>query len=178
MKKTIIIILLFLYLFSIFECDNNNDNDTKTERVEEEIVKGNNENELNEKENEEEIQKEEETGFLISERLFDEKLKAILEEKHLKPKKKITKEQLRTIFVLIYNKKKRPEEEVEIPESNLSPEEQNKQYMDSIFNEVAKGLDYDDKIRVRDIKEWIHPFKVQAAYSELLQGLAESMGYL
>ena len=50
--------------------------------------------------------------------------------------------------------------------------------MDSIFNEVAKSLDYDDKIRVREIKEWIHPIRVQEAYAELLQGLAETMGYL
>ena len=182
MKKTIII-LLVIFLFSIINCDdNNNINEKKVENNEDKD--NNNKEQSNEEENqdqkEEENAKEEEeqSGFYISEKVFDEKLKNILDEKNLKPKKKITKEQLRTIFVLIYNKKKRPEEEVEIPESNLSPEEQNKQYMDSIFNEVAKGLDYDDKIRVRDIKEWIHPFKVQAAYSELLQGLAESMGYL
>ena len=63
-------------------------------------------------------------------------------------------------------------------ESGISPEEHDKQYMDSIFNECTKSLDYDDKIRVKEIKEWIHPIRVQEAYAELLQGLAETMGYL
>ena len=176
--KKVIIILIFLFLFLIFHCDNNYE--SKIENMDNEKLEQNIENEIKEEENrnEEEIQGEEETGLYISERVFDEKLKIILEEKHLKPKKKITKEQLRSIFILIYNKKNKPGEDLEVPESNLTPEEQNKQYMDSIFNEVCKGLDYDDKIRVRDIKEWIHPLKVQTAYGELLQGLAETMGYL
>ena len=50
--------------------------------------------------------------------------------------------------------------------------------MDSIFNEVTKSLDYDDKIRVKEIKEWINPTRVQRAYAELLQGLAENIDYL
>ena len=52
---------------------------------------------------------------------------------------------------------------------------QNKQFMDSIFSESTKSLDYDDKIRVKEIKEWINPTRVQKAYSELLQGLAENI---
>ena len=63
-------------------------------------------------------------------------------------------------------------------ESGITPEKPDKQYMDSIFNECTKSLDYDDKIRVREIKDWIHPIRVQEAYAELLQGLAETMGYL
>ena len=46
------------------------------------------------------------------------------------------------------------------------------------FNKVARGLDYDDKIKVKDIKEWIPPNKTQEAYDELLYSLAEEMGYL
>ena len=184
MKKTIII-LLIIFLFAIIKCDdNNNINEQKGENNEEKD--NNNKEQSNEEENqdqkEEENAKEEEeqSGFYISEKVFDEKLKNILDEKNLKPKKKITKEQLRTIFNLIYKKQEKAGEEkgkVD-PETGLTSEQQNKQYMDSIFNEVAKSLDYDDKIRVREIKEWIHPIRVQEAYAELLQGLAETMGYL
>ena len=98
-------------------------------------------------------------------------------KKKLKPKKKITKEQLRVIFNIIYKKEEKPEEENN-PDNDFLPEDHNKQYMDSIFNEVTKSLDYDDKIRVKEIKEWINPLKVQEAYAELLQGLTETMGYL
>ena len=95
----------------------------------------------------------------------------------LKPKKKITKEQLRVIFNIIYKKEEKPEAENN-PDNDFLPEDHDKQYMDSIFNEVTKSLDYDDKIRVKEIKEWINPLKVQEAYAELLQGLTETMGYL
>ena len=40
--------------------------------------------------------------------------------------------------------------------------------MDQIFNEWTKSLDYDDKIR----ENYLHPIRVQEAYTELLQGLA------
>ena len=50
--------------------------------------------------------------------------------------------------------------------------------MDSIFSESTKSLDYDDKISVKAIKEWINPLRVQKAYAELLQGLAENIDYL
>ena len=43
---------------------------------------------------------------------------------------------------------------------------------------VARGLDYDDKIKVKEIKEWIPPKKTQEAYDEMLYSLAEEMGYL
>ena len=38
--------------------------------------------------------------------------------------------------------------------------------------------DYDDKIKVKEIKEWINPTRVQKAYLELLQGLSENIDYL
>ena len=187
MNKLIIIFLLISFFFTIIKT--NELNETKKEKIERNENKDNNKDDSKEKEKEnanenneeEENQKEEEeqSGFYISERVFEEKLKAILEEKNLKPKKKITKKQLRTIFGIIYKKEDKPGEEKGVdPETGLTPEEQNKQYMDSIFNEVTKSLDYDDKIRVKEIKDWIHPIRVQEAYAELLQGLAETMGYL
>ena len=195
MKKTIsffLFISLLLFIIEASETNNNTLNETKTktenedsnekENLENNNNEDSNENENNEntKEEEEEDKKEEEeTGFYISERIFDEKLKKIMEEKHLKPKKKITKQQLRTIFGIIYKKEKKEGEERSVdPETGVTPEEHDKQYMDSIFNECTKSLDYDDKIRVREIKDWIHPIRVQEAYAELLQGLAETMGYL
>ena len=170
----------------------NKEKEIKKEKKEKKEIKDNNkedskENEKKEKEKKEEKEQEQEeeqveeekSGFMISEKIFDEKLQQILEEKQLKPKKKITKEQLRTIFAIIYKKEEKPGEERGVdPETGLTPEQQSKQYMDSVFNEVTKSLDYDDKIRVREIKEWIHPNRVQEAYAELLQGLAETMGYL
>ena len=119
------------------------------------------------------------SGVYINETIFDEKLKRIIEEKNLKPNKKITKAQLKTIFVLIYKKEDKPGEIRRTdPESGLTPEEQSDKFMETLFNKVARGLDYDDKIKVKEIKEWIPPNKTQEAYDELLYSLAEEMGYL
>ena len=162
----------FLFLLLI-NCDKSKES---------EIIKdSNNTSSNNSSEIESETEKEADSGFFITENTFDEKLKLILEEKNLKPKKKITKQQLRHIFELIYKSEKNENEEDNKNEEKgieLGKEENSKEYMDSIFNEATKSLDYDDKIRVREIKEWINPARVQAAYAELLQGLAESMGYL
>ena len=205
MKKALSILFIF-FLFSIIICvgndtelnkqkkenKKNKEKEIKKEKKEKKEIKDNNkedskENEKKEKEEKEEKEQEQEeeqveeekSGFMISEKIFDEKLQQILEEKQLKPKKKITKEQLRTIFAIIYKKEEKPGEERGVdPETGLTPEQQSKQYMDSVFNEVTKSLDYDDKIRVKEIKEWIHPNRVQEAYGELLRGLAETMGYL
>ena len=188
MKKTLKIILLVIFLSKIISSidDKKNNLNEAKEQIKQEDNKDNNnekvdifEDESNEEEKEDE-KEEEQSGFYISEKVFKEKLKAILQEKNLKPKKKITKEQLRTIFELIYKKENKSGDENEgvDPETGLTPEQQNKQYMDSIFNQVARSLDYDDKIRVKEIKDWIPPIKVQEAYAELLKGLAETMGYL
>ena len=119
------------------------------------------------------------SGVHINETVFDEKLKKIIEEKNLNPNKKITKEQLKTIFVLIYKKEEKPGERRKYDEdSELTPQEQSEQFMDTLFNKVAKGLDWDDKIKVKDIKEWIPPEKTKEAYNEMLYSLAEEMGYL
>ena len=119
------------------------------------------------------------SGVHINETVFDEKLKKIIAEKNLNPNKKITKEQLKTIFVLIYKKEEKPGERRKYDEdSELTPQEQSEQFMDTLFNKVAKGLDWDDKIKVKDIKEWIPPEKTKEAYNEMLYSLAEEMGYL
>ena len=122
----------------------------------------------------------ESSGVHINDTVFDEKLKRIIEEKQLKPNKKITKEQLKSIFVLIYKKEEKPDKKrrFDDEENELTPEEQSEKFMETLFNKVAKGLDWDDKIKVKDIKEWIPPEKTKEAYNEMLYSLAEEMGYL
>ena len=120
------------------------------------------------------------SGVHINDTVFDEKLKALIEERNLKPNKKITKEQLKSIFISIYKKEEKPEKRrrFDDEENELTPEEQSEKFMDTLFNKVAKGLDWDDKIKVKDIKEWIPPEKTKEAYNEMLYSLAEEMGYL
>ena len=175
--KILIYIVFFIHLFfNLIQCKDPNNTKFFTES----------ENQKNNNTKEEESSKEKETevndndaGFFISDEVFDEKLKNILEEKNLKPKKKITKQQLRTIFELIYKmEKKQSEIKPEENENGINPEQHSKEFMDSIFSESTKSLDYDDKIRVKEIKEWINPLRVQTAYAELLQGLAENIDYL
>ena len=120
------------------------------------------------------------SGVHINDTVFDEKLKRVIEERNLKPNKKITKEQLKSIFVYIYKKEEDPEKKKRFKDEDneLTPEEQSEKFMDTLFNKVAKGLDWDDKIKVKDIKEWIPPEKTKEAYNEMLYSLAEEMGYL
>ena len=187
MNQTIfvlIILCIFSYIQNIeindtnidININNTNLNDTKNETVKGKKKKKKKKNKIKT----EEPQFEPTTsGVYINETIFDAKLKNIIEEKNLKPNKKITKAQLKTIFVLIYKKEDKPGEIRRTdPESGLTPEEQSDKFMDTLFNKVARGLDYDDKIKVKDIKEWIPPNKTQEAYDELLYSLAEEMGYL
>ena len=181
------IFLLIIFLFSIIECidiDKNNltdlNNNTNTTNLNETKKRKKKKKKKKNKIREEEPKFIPSTsGVHINDTVFDEKLKNIIEEKNLKPNKKITKAQLKTIFVLIYKKEDNPGEVRKTdPETELTPEEQSEKFMDTLFNKVAKGLDYDDKIKVKDIKEWIPPKKTQEAYDELLYSLAEEMGYL
>ena len=181
MKKfeIIFVIIFSLQLFLILiHCDDTK-NDTEKVDINENNNKESKENENSPEENESENDiMDSDAGFFITEEVFDEKLKAILEEKNLKPKKKITKQQLRLIFELIYKTEKK-ESDIKTEENDgINQEEHSKQFMDSIFSESTKSLDYDDKIRVKEIKEWINPTRVQKAYAELLQGLAENIDYL
>ena len=186
MKRYIQIILIILFYFHLSSilifCSDIKNNETlnKSENIE-----INNDTLLNNstgnsaQENDTDIFDGGDAGFFINDSTFDEKLENITKERNLKPKKKITKQQLRLIFELIYKEEKKESEiKLDENENDISPEEHSKQFMDSIFNEVTKSLDYDDKIRVKEIKEWINPTRVQRAYAELLQGLAENIDYL
>ena len=191
MKNNLYLLLILFELSIIYSLDNNATYINKSNN-EINITKNYNDTKLNEtktkkkkKKKKNKIREEEpkflpsDSGVHINETVFDEKLKKIIEEKNLKPNKKITKAQLKTIFVLIYKKENDPNEiRKPDPESELTPEEQSDKFMETLFNKVARGLDYDDKIKVKDIKEWIPPSKTQEAYDEMLYSLAEEMGYL
>ena len=117
-------------------------------------------------------------GIYMSEQRFDEKLQKFIKEKKLKPKNKISKEYLKIIFDEVYKIDFNIPDLPDGEELHTDPKEEGKKFMGQIFEKATKGLDYDDKIRVKEIKEWINPTRVQKAYLELLQGLSENIDYL
>ena len=174
MKKHEIYLLCFFaihFLLLLIHCESKNETENTNNNPSLENTTNTNDTDSDESD----IINEDE-GFFISDEIFDEKLKKILEERNLKPKKKITKQQLRIIFELIYKTEKKQSDSENI--DGISQEAHSKEFMDSIFSESTKSLDYDDKISVKKIKEWINPLRVQKAYAELLQGLAENIDYL
>ena len=187
MKKIFILFSIF-FIFEIYQCIDINE--TNINNLNNTDVNNTNLNETKKtpkkkKKKKKQIREEEPkfepvtSGVYINESIFDEKLKKIIEEKNLKPNKKITKMQLKTIFVLIYKREDKPGEIKKTdPETGLTPEEQSDKFMETLFNKVARSLDYDDKIKVKEIKDYIPPKKTQEAYDELLYSLAEEMGYL
>jgi len=181
-NKIFIHFVFILYLFSLFiYCEEIETSQNITEQENLEENKNIEEESSEEKKEKENDIDDPDAGFFISDKVFDEKLQKILEEKNLnlKPKKKITKQQLRLFFEIIYKTEhKQGDIKPEEIDPEINPEEHSKQFMDSIFNEATKSLDYDDKIRVKEIKEWINPTRVQKAYLELLQGLSENIDYL
>ena len=179
MNKILIIFSIF-FLLSLFQCKNDEKNNTK-ENVE--GKKNKEENEIEDKKgNIQNITAGDnnttEEGFYMSEEKFDEKLKQILKERKLKSKSKISKDLLRVIFNEIYKK------DFEVPDlppeeaSKMNPDEESKKFMGQIFDKVARGLDYDEKIRANQIKDWISPKRAQNAMNEVMQNLEEMMGYL
>ena len=189
MKKIFILLSIF-FLFEIYQCIDINDTNTNITNINNTDLNDKNLNETTKtkkkkKKKKNKIRVEEPkfepvtSGVYINESIFDEKLKKIIEEKNLKPNKKITKEQLKTIFVLIYKKEDKPGEiRRQDPNSELTPKEESEKFMETLFNKVARSLDYDDKIKVKEIKDYIPPKKTQEAYDEMLYSLAEEMGYL
>ena len=106
-NKIFIYIAFILYLFSLLiYCEETKTSQNITEKENlEENKKIEEESSEEKKEKEKEKEKENDiddpdAGFFISDKVFDEKLQKILEEKNLnlKPKKKITKQQLRLFF--------------------------------------------------------------------------------
>ena len=176
-------ILLLIFLFLIKEIKSNEDSQEIINKEEEEQNKESEElkkeeEELN-KEEEEELNEGEKGGIMTDEE-FEEKLQKILEEKHLTKKKKITKDILQQIFDAIYSKDfELPEVPEDIKDENgahTDPEEETKRFLTEIFDKVARGLDYDDEILVKDIKKWISPSNVKTVVNEIIENLIGVLG--
>ena len=103
---------------------------------------------------------------------FDEKLEKIFEEMGLKKKKKITKEKLKIIFEEIYKEDLDPNDE-----DQMKPEEE-QSFLDLVFNQLTKSYDYDDKIKIKEIRDMISPKQAQDAMFTVYADMAESMGFL
>ena len=117
-------------------------------------------------------------GIYMSEEKFDEKLSEVLKKRNLNSKKKITKDVLKLIFNEIYEKDLEVPNLPEDEEQRKEAIEQGKKFMDDIFSNVARGLDYDDKIKVKDIKYWINPKRAQESLTQVMKNLEEMMGEL
>ena len=48
--------------------------------------------------------------------------------------------------------------------------------MNDIFNTLTRSLDYDDKIKISDIKEYISPKNVKVAVNEIVENLIGLLG--
>ena len=164
-------LLIFVFLFLIVEIKSNDDDSKEKLKKENEEEKNNEEEEIKEEE-------EEKEGGIMTDEEFGKKLEKILEEKHLKKKHKITKDILKQIFVILYEK---DFELPEVPEEskedvNLDPKEETKRFLNEIFFKLTRSLDYDDEILITDIKEWISPKKVQSAVNDIIENLIGMMG--
>ena len=149
------------------------ENEDKSENIENENKNYENEEKS---EDEEEEDNKKYKGIYMTQKSFDEKLEKIFEERGLKKKKKITKEKLKIIFEEIYKDKLKPSD-IDTG-SGMSPEEEAKQFVELIFNELTRSYDYDDKIKIKEIRDIISPKKAQDAMFTVYANLAESMGFL
>ena len=106
----------------------------------------------------------------MTQRTFNEKFDKIFEERGLKNKKKITKEQLRSVFDEIYKD--------ELIRDDPDKDEDPHRLLELIFNEIFKRYDYDDKINIKGIKKLINPKNAQDAMFTVYVDLAGDLGYL
>ena len=152
------VIVLVIYL--IIEIKSKNDKKRKKKK---QIV-----------ENEDKNLKEEKEGSIMSDEIFEEKLQKILDEKNITKTQNITKEILNQIFDIMYDKDFRLDD---LPIDEDSDKKlDSKQFLKEIFKKLARGLDYDDEIKVSDIKEWISPQRVKAIVNEIVENLIGMMG--
>ncbi len=108
-------------------------------------------------------------GYYMSEKTFDIKLKEALEKRNLKPKKKITKDIIKKIFLEIYRKTDYDEDaKIRKEGEQMSKIESDEKMLNDVFDNVGRGLDYDDKVKVSDLKEWIGPKRAQAGLNEIM----------
>ena len=152
--------VLVLVLYLVIEIKSKNDKKRKKKK---QIV-----------ENEDKNLKEEEEGSIMSDEIFEEKLQKILDEKNITKTQNITKEILNQIFDIMYDKDFRLDD---LPIDEDSDKKlDSKQFLKEIFTKLARGLDYDDEIKVSDIKEWISPKRVKVIVNEIVENLIGMMG--
>ena len=86
-------------------------------------------------------------GLSMSEEQFNEQLKRILNERKLKPKKKITKDILKEIFTELYKNDFVVNANLHVDENpNLNAQEEANKFMNDIFSILTRGIDSDQKI--------------------------------
>ena len=192
MKKIFFLLLIILLISIITTKDNDkegevkkkkkNKNRKKNKKVKKNDLKAKEKEEENEKletEYEEEIVKEEEDynegykGIYMTQKAFYKRFNEIIEERGLKNKKKITKENAKSIFEEIYKEELIPDD----PKSK-KPKESGQRFLNLVFNEIFKSYDYDDKINIKEIKKQINPKNAQDVMLTLYAEEVESMGYL
>ena len=117
-------------------------------------------------------------GPIMSDEVFEQKLNKVLEEQKIRKNQKITKVILKKIFDTLYNR------EFDLPNTSndyngdldSDPNAETKRFMNEIFTKLTKGLDYDDEIKISEIKEYISPNKVQNSVNEIIENLVGMMG--
>ena len=175
MKSKIFLFLIFFQFFILIKA--------------EESIKENENKELEESTKEEENNSEEkekskdEKSHMMTDEEFEEKLKQILKEKRIKKNMKISKDKLKEIFEIIYEK------DFELPDlpedkeggedkSETDPKLDSKRFLNEIFFNLGRSLDYDDEITPDQIKEYISPKRVQAVVGDIVENLIGMMGDL
>ena len=107
-------------------------------------------------------------GYYMSEATFDKKLQDALDKRNLKPKKKINKEILKKLFLEIYRKTDYDEDAyIKKEGEKMSKYDSDEKMLNDVFENVGRSLDYDDKIKVSEIKDWIKPKRAQAGLMKL-----------
>ena len=194
MRNLLLISIFLFFLFSLIETkkDKHKNKKPKHKKNKKSTKPKNNDtiNELNEEEenleiddknntkNESKKNKKEEDddeatatpeGYYMSEKTFDKKLKEALEIRNLKPNKKITKDIIKKIFLEIYRKTDYDEsDKVKKKGEQMSKIESDEKMLNDVFDNVGRGLDYDDKVKVSDLKNWIGPKRAQAGLNEIM----------
>ena len=194
MRNLLLISIFLFFLFSLIETkkDKHKTKKPKHKKNKKSTKPKNNEtiNELNEEEENLEIddknntkneskktKKEEDDdeatatpeGYYMSEKTFDKKLKEALEIRNLKSNKKITKDIIKKIFLERYRKTDYDEsDKVKKKGEQMSKIESDEKMLNDVFDNVGRGLDYDDKVKVSDLKNWIGPKRAQAGLNEIM----------
>ena len=179
MRNLLLITLIFFFFLTLIESKKKSAKKKgpkhkvkKKQKVEEEIKNDTDINNSNSKKEEDDDYDDETAtpdGYYMSQKTFDEKLKVALEKRNLKPTKKINKDILKKIFIEIYTKKYDDDSVYEKKEGEkMSKKESDDKMLNDVFENVGRSLDYDDKIKVSEIKDWIKPKRAQDGLNQIM----------